>query len=100
MTERDELSGEVWSLIRRAMDTPQTDNYEAESAYRDAYASEAAGKVIALIRADERRRVREALLSDEVLEMLAYDGGDSDLEGAREDMTAALTAAGLTEDER
>lgn len=50
--ERHPMQGEVWSIIRRAMDTPHTASYEEDSAYKDAYASEAARKVIATLQAD------------------------------------------------
>ena len=67
-TTRDELRGEVWSIIRGAMNTPQADNFEAESAYRDAWASEAADKVVALVTAARDAEIRELLLSEEAVE--------------------------------
>lgn len=63
-----EIRGEAWSIIRRAMDTPHTDDFEAESAYRDAYASEAAEKVIALL-ADRAATVAEP--DEETVERVA-----------------------------
>lgn len=61
-----------------------------------------ANRIIALVRADERKRIRQALLSDEAVQA-AYDAlfsphiADADLSHMPEVLDAALAAIGLTE---
>lgn len=103
---RDEVRGEVWSIIRRAMDTPQTDNFETESAYRDAWASEAADKVVALVTAARDAEIREALMQPEVVKEAAKEVGALDdrfYDGSAIDamqcaLEAALDHIGLAEE--
>lgn len=104
MNKRDDLREQVSDVLRNAMNEAID---EAEY-YR---VDENADRIIALVRADERRRIREAIESEELVAMFArmlWAQGDkpttepssSYYMAARYNLDAIAKKIGLTEDER